>query len=202
MKEAFELFDRAGSGRPPRPAPRARARAPLLPPQPCDFCLRLLRLSAHLAALVLVNAGKISAEDFGTVVRAVGHNPTEAELSEAGGGEKVRRSPSIAAQAALLRAPSLNRAAAQDLGAVTAFVKKMDDSKASKSDVESKIIDAFKVFDDGNTGKITGADLKHVMTSIGEKLTAEQADAMMTEADVDGGGKVDYEEFVKNMMGK
>ena len=52
----------------------------------------------------------------------------------------------------------------------------MDDSKASKSDVESKIIDAFKVFDDGNTGKITGADLKHVMTSIGEKLTAEQAD--------------------------
>ena len=91
---------------------------------------------------------------------------------------------------------------AQDLGAVTAFVKKMDDSKASKSDVESKIIDAFKVFDDGNTGKITGADLKHVMTSIGEKLTAEQADAMMTEADVDGGGKVDYEEYVKNMMGK
>jgi len=62
------------------------------------------------------------------------------------------------------------------------------------------VIDAFKVFDTDNSGKITGADLKHVMTSIGEKLSAEQADAMMTEADVDASGKVDYEEFVKNMM--
>ena len=65
-----------------------------------------------------------------------------------------------------------------------------------------QIIDAFKVFDADGSGKITGADLKHVMTSIGEKLSPEQADAMMTEADVDGSGKVDYEEFVKNMMGK
>ena len=40
------------------------------------------------------------------------------------------------------------------------------------------------------------------MTSIGEKLSAEQADAMMTEADVDASGKVDYEEFVKMMINK
>lgn len=68
--------------------------------------------------------------------------------------------------------------------------------------VSYQIIDAFKVFDADGSGKITGADLKHVMTSIGEKLSPEQADSMMTEADVDAGGKVDYEEFVKNMMGK
>lgn len=85
---------------------------------------------------------------------------------------------------------------------MTAFVKQVEGSAPSKNDVESKIIDAFKVFDTDNSGKITGADLKHVMTSIGEKLSAEQADSMMTEADVDASGKVDYEEFVKNMMGK
>ena len=85
---------------------------------------------------------------------------------------------------------------------MVAFVKQVEGSAPSKSEVENKIIDAFKVFDQDNSGKITGADLKHVMTSIGEKLTSEQADAMMTEADVDAAGKVDYEEFVKNMMGK
>ena len=40
---------------------------------------------------------------------------------------------------------------------------------------------------------LAAADLKHVMTSIGEKLTAEQAESMMTEADVDGGGKLNCE---------
>lgn len=48
------------------------------------------------------------------MVRAVGLNPTEGDLSGAGSGEK-------------------------DLAAVQAFVKKLDESKPSKSDVESKV---------------------------------------------------------------
>lgn len=39
--------------------------------------------------------------------------------------------------------------------------------------------------------------LRHVMTNLGEKLTEEEVDEMIREADVDGDGQVNYEEFVK-----
>ncbi len=44
--------------------------------------------------------------------------------------------------------------------------------------------------------------LRHVMTNLGEKLTDEEVDEMIREADVDGDGQVNYEEFVKMMMQK
>ncbi len=46
------------------------------------------------------------------------------------------------------------------------------------------------------------AQLRHVMTNLGEKLTDEEVDEMIREADVDGDGQVNYEEFVKMMMAK
>ena len=44
--------------------------------------------------------------------------------------------------------------------------------------------------------------LRHVMTNLGEKLTDEEVDEMIREADVDGDGQVNYDEFVKMMMAK
>jgi calmodulin len=41
-----------------------------------------------------------------------------------------------------------------------------------------------------------------VMTSLGEKLSDEEVDAMMKEADADGDGQVDYQEFAKMMTRK
>ena len=39
-------------------------------------------------------------------------------------------------------------------------------------------------------------------TCAGEKLTDEEVDEMIREADVDGDGQINYEEFVKMMMAK
>ena len=49
---------------------------------------------------------------------------------------------------------------------------------------------------------ICALQLRHVMTNLGEKLTDEEVDEMIREADVDGDGQVNYEEFVKMMMAK
>ncbi|CAB1339876.1 unnamed protein product, partial [Coregonus sp. 'balchen'] len=52
--------------------------------------------------------------------------------------------------------------------------------------------------EDGN-GYISAAELRHVMTNLGEKLTDEEVDEMIREADIDGDGQVNYEEFVQMM---
>ena len=67
---------------------------------------------------------------------------------------------------------------------------------------ESILKEAFKVFDKDGNGFISAAELRHVMTNLGEKLTDEEVDEMIREADIDGDGQINYEEFVKMMMAK
>lgn len=63
--------------------------------------------------------------------------------------------------------------------------------KMKDTDSEEEIREAFKVFDRDNNGFISAAELRHVMTSIGEKLTDDEVDEMIKEADQDGDGKID-----------
>lgn len=42
--------------------------------------------------------------------------------------------------------------------------------------------------------------LRNVMMNLGERLTDEEAQQMIREADLDGDGLVSYEEFVKIMI--
>ena len=124
--------------------------------------------------------GTIPTKELGTVLRSLGQNPTEEELQE-----------------------TINEIDADGSGDVdfseflTMMARKMKDT-----DSEEEIKEAFKVFDKDGNGFISAAELRHVMTNLGEKLTDEEVDEMIREADVDGDGQINYEEFVKIMMSK
>ena len=65
--------------------------------------------------------------------------------------------------------------------------------KMKDTDSEEEIKEAFRVFDKDGNGFISAAELRHVMTNLGEKLTDEEVDEMIREADTDGDGQVNYE---------
>jgi calmodulin len=74
--------------------------------------------------------------------------------------------------------------------------------KMKDTDSAEEIKEAFKVFDKDGNGFISAAELRHKLTNLGEKLRDEEVDEVIREADVDGGGQINYEEFFDIMMAK
>lgn len=89
------------------------------------------------------------------------------------------------------------------------------------ADTEDDLVDAFKVFDKDNDGFITHDELRQVMKQLGkfffeirvkkkicthllfftgQKLSEEEVNEMIKEADGDNDGKIDYKEFSKMMV--
>merc|ERR1712216_297748 len=54
-------------------------------------------------------------------------------------------------------------------------------------------------FDDDETGKISFKNLKRVAKELGERMTDEELQEMIDEADRDGDGEVNEEEFLRIM---
>lgn len=76
------------------------------------------------------------------------------------------------------------------------FLKMMKSQfRAFESDDELRAL--FRVFDKDGNGFISAAELRHVMASLGEKLTDLEIDEMIVEGDVDGDGQVNFEDFVQ-----
>ena len=61
---------------------------------------------------------------------------------------------------------------------------KMMEKKMKESDPKEELREAFRVFDKDGDGFISAAELRHVMTNLGEKLTDEEVDEMIEWADV------------------
>lgn len=71
--------------------------------------------------------------------------------------------------------------------------------KMSEKDSKEEIMKAFRLFDDDGTGKISFKNLKRVAKELGENLTDEELQEMIDEADRDGDGEINEQEFLRIM---
>ncbi len=78
----------------------------------------------------------------------------------------------------------------------------MMNRRNKETDAEDDVINAFRVFDSDADGIISSTELRHIMTTLGDKLNDAEVDEMIREADVDNNGLIYYEEFVRMMMTK
>lgn len=69
----------------------------------------------------------------------------------------------------------------------------------AERDSREEILKAFRLFDDDNTGKISFKNLKRVAKELGENLSDEEIQEMIDEADRDGDGEINEEEFLRIM---
>ena len=67
-------------------------------------------------------------------------------------------------------------------------------------DQTAEIREAFRIFDRDGNGFIDSKELKHIVTQMGQVLTNAEADEFMLEADLNGDGKLDFDEFMQMML--
>ncbi|ODV97022.1 hypothetical protein PACTADRAFT_32519 [Pachysolen tannophilus NRRL Y-2460] len=121
--------------------------------------------------------GKVPPESLGDLLRAVGQNPTLAELAD-------------------LQAQLPNK----ELDFET-YVKVIDRPDGFKPLGQPEdYIRGFQVFDKNLTGFIGVGELRYILTSIGEKLTDSEVDELLKGVNVTEDGNVDYVEFVKSIL--
>ncbi|MEM7132538.1 MAG: EF-hand domain-containing protein [Chloroflexota bacterium] len=124
--------------------------------------------------------GSITTKELGTVMRSLGQNLAESELQEMIDEVDVSRNGEVNFPEFLV----------------------MMERKIKDTDSDEEVREAFRVFDKDGNGYIHASELKHVMMNLGKRLTDEEIDKMIKEADLDADSRVNYEEFVKMMMSK
>ncbi|XP_043836643.1 calmodulin-A-like [Dromiciops gliroides] len=124
--------------------------------------------------------GTIITKELGTVMQSLSQNLIEAKLQD-----------------------MINEVDADGNGMID-FPEFLNMMARKMKDIDSKeeMREAFHAFDKNGNGYISAVELRHVKTNLGEKLTNEEVDEMIQEADIDGDGQVNYEEFVQMITTK
>ncbi|KAF5840375.1 hypothetical protein DUNSADRAFT_16923 [Dunaliella salina] len=124
--------------------------------------------------------GWITTKELGTVMRALGKSPTEAEV------------------AAIVKEVDPDGKGVIDFPEFVGIMGR----NIREFDNETDLRNAWKVLDSGGKGFIGVSELGHVLSNIGEKLSPEEIADLTKEADPEGKGVVQYEHFVKMMMAR
>ena len=123
--------------------------------------------------------GTISSKELGTIMRSLGLNPSDEDLKEI--------------------IDSFDNEKNNNLIDFNSFLMIMGKRK-NDIDKEEDLLDAFRVFDIENNGKISARELRYVMMSTGEELNENDIEEMIREAITENDDFIDYYKFVKLML--
>jgi len=121
--------------------------------------------------------GKIQVNQVGDVLRALGQNPTESDVKKL--TQNHRQDERISYEVFLPMYSSI--------------------SKNKNTDTAEDFIEGLRHFDKDGNGYISAAELRHLLTTLGEKLSDEEVEQLVTGHE-DSQGNVNYEEFVRAVM--
>merc|ERR1712078_675663 len=60
-------------------------------------------------------------------------------------------------------------------------------------------VEGLRVFDKEGNGTVMGAEVRHILATLGEKLTVEEVEVIFEGAE-DANGQIHYEGFIKELM--
>ncbi|XP_078488474.1 calmodulin-like [Ciona intestinalis] len=127
--------------------------------------------------------GSIEPEELGSVMTSLGYCATESELKD-----------------------MIHEADVDGNGKIDfkEFVRMMElkTNERPEQAEDEELREAFKVFDRDGNGLISRAELSQVMGNLGEQLSEKDLNDMISEADKNGDGQIDYEEFVQMVAKK
>ena len=173
IREAFDLFDTDGSG---ASHIGVQGRARTCPPRSAAPSHPRTRLT-HTLLHTRIRAGTIDAKELKVAMRALGFEPKKEEIKKMISDIDKDGNGTIDYQEFL----------------------EMMTTKMSEKDSREEILKAFRLFDDEEKGKISFRNLKRVAKELGENMTDEELHEMIEEADRDGDGEINEEEFLRIM---
>ncbi|XP_063808701.1 myosin light polypeptide 6 isoform X2 [Pseudophryne corroboree] len=125
--------------------------------------------------------GKIYYTQCGDVMRALGQNPTNAEVLKVLGNPK---------------AEELN---SKMLGFDQFLPMMQTIAKNKDQGTQEDFVEGLKVFDKEGNGTVMGAELRHVLVTLGEKMQEDEVE-MLVSGHEDANGCINYEDFVRHIM--
>ncbi|XP_050548662.1 myosin-2 essential light chain-like isoform X3 [Daktulosphaira vitifoliae] len=120
---------------------------------------------------------KIHISQIGNALRALGQNPTESDVNKFTQQHKADERITFEVFLPIYQAISKNRS----------------------SNTADDFNEGLRHFDKDGNGYISSAELRHLLTSLGEKLTDDEVEQLLAGQE-DSQGNVSYEEFVNMVM--
>ncbi|XP_057559720.1 myosin light chain 6B [Hippopotamus amphibius kiboko] len=128
-----------------------------------------------------VGDGKIQFSQCGDVIRALGHNPTNAEVLR------------------VLGYPKSDELKSRRVDFETFLPMLQAVAKLKDQGTYQDYLEGLRVFDKEANGKVMGAELRHVLTTLGERMTEEEVEAVLAGHE-DSNGCITYEAFLKHIL--